>query len=104
MTVSDRDVYAAIEDLVLLLGTESDPLARLRLLTLASDLATQTLGQATDKALYESRLGTSTIDDVVHLSGWPRHKVKVAIRRHCATYDLPLPYKDRGPLEYVPIM
>lgn len=104
MPVSQRDIVAAIRDLVDLIELEHDPLARLRLLAYVVDIADETLSPATDKALYESRLGTSTIDDVVLLSGWGRWRVKEGIIRHCAANDLPLPYRDRGPLSGVYIM
>jgi hypothetical protein len=104
MTVSQSQVTDALLDLVDLIGTEHDPLDRLRLIAVTSTFMDQTLGPATDKALYEARLVLPTIDDVVFASGWKRWQVKAAIRRHSERQHLPLPYLDRGPLDYVPIV
>jgi hypothetical protein len=104
MSVSDRDVVAALSDLDLLLSTVTDPVERYRLLTVAADLARTTLGPASDKALYEARLALGNNDAVVLAAGVTRDKVRKDINRHCAKHDLALPYRYRGPMKYVPIM
>ena len=104
MTVSDRDVVAAITDLDLWLTSIPEPIERLRLLTLAFDLMNETLGPTTDKAIYEARVALGTIDNVVAVTGWKRWRVKAAVLRHCEYAGIPTPYLDRGPLTYVPIV
>lgn len=104
MPVSRRDIESAVTDLIDLISTEKDTRTRLDLLEYAADLMTETLGPASDRAVYELRLSLPSIAETVYESGWKTWRVKAAIRRHCDYHGIPTPNERTDVRSYVPIM
>jgi hypothetical protein len=104
MSVSRRDIEAAITDLADLIGTEADPAERLALLDHAFQVMDETLRITSDKAIYDLRVSLPSIAETVYESGWKTWRVKAAIRRHSEREGLPTPYEKANVSEYVPIM
>jgi hypothetical protein len=103
VTVSRRDIEGTLDDLVNLLLTEADPYERLLLLMYAHDVMEETLGPATDKALYDLHM-TMPIDDIVPLIGWKKWRITRDVRRHREILGVPPKHHRPKPLHYVPIV
>jgi hypothetical protein len=104
MSVSRRDIEAALTDLADLISTVPDPRERLALLEHTSEVLDQTVGPTSDKAIYDLRLSLPSIAETVYESGWKTWRVKAAIRRHCEREGLPTPYEGADVKGYIPIM
>ena len=102
MSVERRDIEGTVTDLIDGILMETDPLERFRLLEYAEDIWNETLGRASDSALW--RLNeTHSINDLVEMTGLKKWRIEADLKRHRLANALPMKERERKPIKYVPL-
>jgi len=102
MSVERRDIEGTITDLIDGILMETDPLERFRLLEYAEDIWNETLGRASDSALWSLNKDRS-INELVELTGWKKWRIEADLTRHRVANGLPVKERERKPIKYVPL-